>query len=87
MKYINVLRSTECLSVKMFCIKVNFQIFWVMLIEFYICLQLKNIKSNYVGYITSQRTNFKNVLPILLCTFPAVGLTIERKGFFTYYIQ
>jgi len=81
MKYINVLRSTECLSVKMFSIKVNRQIFWVILIEFYICLQLIHIKSNYEGYITSQRTNLKNVLPILLCTIPAIALTIEHKGF------
>lgn len=87
MKYTNVLRSTESLSVKMFPIKVNRQIFWVMLREIYTCLQLLNIKPNYVGYITSQRTNFKNVLSILLCTFPVIGLTIEHKGSFTYYIQ
>lgn len=71
----------------MFSIKVICQIFWVKLIEFFICLQLINISSSYVGYITSKRTNFENVLPILLRTFPAIDLTTEHKGFFTYYIQ
>jgi len=40
------LRSTKCLSVKTFCIKVDGQIFWVMLTEFCIFFNRCTIHSD-----------------------------------------